>query len=173
MTATLAVDEDTRFMQLALAQARAAALAGEVPVGAVVVRAGQVIASGQNSPLASVDPTAHAEINALRAAAQSLGNYRLDDCTLYVTLEPCVMCSGAFMHARLKRVVFGAPEPKTGAVSSVLQLLDHPQLNHHTQWQGGVLAQEAVLLLQDFFQERRQAAKRNKALSLPASDDAS
>ena len=162
MTSTPAVDDDTHFMQLALAQAQAAALAGEVPVGAVVVRAGQVIATGQNNPLASHDPTAHAEINALRAAAQLLGNYRLDDCTLYVTLEPCVMCSGAFMHARLKRVVFGAPEPKTGAVTSVLQLLDHPQLNHHTQWQGGVLAQEAIGLLQDFFQARRQAAKRHK-----------
>ncbi|MFY8179574.1 MAG: nucleoside deaminase, partial [Limnohabitans sp.] len=110
--------EDIGFMQLALRQAQVAADAGEVPVGAVVVRAGQVIASGHNAPLASLDPTAHAEVNAIRAAAQALGNYRLDDCTLYVTLEPCAMCSGAALHARFKRVVFGASESKTGAAGS-------------------------------------------------------
>ena len=114
--------EDEGFMQLALRQAQAAADAGEVPIGAVVVRAGQVIATGHNAPVAQIDPTAHAEVNAMRAAAQVLGNYRLDDCTLYVTLEPCAMCSGAALHARFKRVVFGASEPKTGAAGSVLDL---------------------------------------------------
>lgn len=161
--------DDVQFMQLALAQAQEAALAGEVPVGAVVVRAGQVLALGRNSPLASQDPTAHAEINALRAAAKVLGNYRLDDCTLYVTLEPCTMCSGALLNARLQRVVFGATEPKTGAVASVVQLLDNPQLNHQTQWQGGVLAQECAGVLQHFFEQRRHAQQLNKT---PLREDA-
>ena len=157
MSNTIAVPDDLHFMQLALKQAQEAAVAGEVPVGAVVVRAGQVLAEGRNSPLGSLDPTAHAEINALRAAAKALGTYRLDDCTLYVTLEPCAMCSGALLHARLKRVVFGATEPKTGAVTSVVQLLDNPQLNHQTEWQGGVLAHECASVLQDFFEQRRQS----------------
>ena len=116
-------EEDAHWMRLALAQARAGAQAGEVPVGAVVVRQGQVIGQGANAPLACCDPTAHAEVQALRAAAQQLGNYRLEGCTLYVTLEPCVMCAGAMLHARLARVVFGAPEPKTGAAGSVLMCL--------------------------------------------------
>ena len=161
--------EDLHFMQLALEQAHAAAQAGEVPVGAVIVRAGQVIAEGQNSPVTSSDPTAHAEVNAMRAAAKALGNYRLDDCTLYVTLEPCAMCSGALLHARFKRVVFGATEPKTGAVTSVVQLLDNPQLNHQTQWQGGVLANECASVLQDFFEQRRQSQQQNKT---PLREDA-
>mgnify|MGYP000729903520 CR=1 FL=1 len=121
------------FMQLALTEARAAMAAGEVPVGAIVVRGGQVIATGRNAPIDAHDPTAHAEINALRAAAAALGNYRLDDCELYVTLEPCAMCAGAMLHARLKRVVFGAPDPKTGASGSVLNLFANAQLNHQTQ----------------------------------------
>jgi tRNA(adenine34) deaminase len=154
--------EDLHFMQLALKQAQAAAQAGEVPVGAVVVREGQVMAEGQNSPVTSGDPTAHAEVNAMRAAAKALGNYRLDDCTLYVTLEPCAMCSGALLHARFKRVVFGATEPKTGALTSVVQLLDNPQLNHQTQWQGGVLANECASVLQGFFEQRRQSQLQNK-----------
>lgn len=166
---TNASPDDLHFMQLALRQAHEAALAGEVPVGAIVVRAGQVIASGRNSPLASIDPTAHAEINALRAAAKSVDNYRLDDCTLYVTLEPCTMCSGALLNARLKRVVFGATEPKTGAVSSVVRLFDNPQLNHQTQWQGGVLAQECANVLQVFFEQRRHAHQQKKT---PLRDDA-
>jgi tRNA(adenine34) deaminase len=161
--------EDLHFMQLALKQAHAAAQAGEVPVGAVVVRAGQVIAEGQNSPVTSSDPTAHAEVNAMRAAAKALGNYRLDDCTLYVTLEPCAMCSGALLHARFKRVVFGATEPKTGAVTSVVQLLDNPQLNHQTQWHGGVFANECASVLQDFFEQRRQSQQQNKT---PLREDA-
>ena len=161
--------EDMGFMQLALRQAQAAADAGEVPVGAVVVRAGQVIASGHNAPLASHDPTAHAEVNAMRAAAQVLGNYRLDDCTLYVTLEPCAMCSGAALHARFKRVVFGATEPKTGAAGSVLNLFAHEQINHQTQVTGGVLASECAQVLQSFFEQRRTQQQLSK---VPLREDA-
>jgi tRNA(adenine34) deaminase len=120
-------------MGLALEQARQAAAAGEVPVGAVVVKDGQVIATGRNAPIASHDPTAHAEVVALREAARVLGNYRLEGCTLYVTLEPCAMCSGAMLHARVDRVVFGAADPRTGVAGSVLNLFDHTQLNHQTQ----------------------------------------
>ena len=126
-------------MQLALAQARLAALAGEVPVGAVVVYKGEVIATGRNAPVEGRDPTAHAEIMALRAAASAMGNYRLPGCTLYVTLEPCAMCSGAMLHARLERVVFGAPDAKTGAAGSVINIFEQPQLNHQTALLGGVL----------------------------------
>jgi tRNA(adenine34) deaminase len=161
--------EDIGFMQLALRQAQAAAEAGEVPVGAVVVRAGQVIASGHNAPLASHDPTAHAEVNAMRAAAKALGNYRLDDCTLYVTLEPCAMCSGAALHARFKRVVFGATEPKTGAAGSVLNLFAHENINHQTQVTGGVLAEDCAQLLQRFFAKRRAQQQLSK---VPLRDDA-
>lgn len=146
---------DEHFMRLALEEARAASADGEVPVGAVVVKDGRVIASGRNGPIAGFDPTAHAEIVALRAAAQALGNYRLDGCSLYVTLEPCAMCSGAMLHARLTRVVFGAPDPKTGAAGSVLNLFAHAQLNHQTAVQGDVLAGEAAELLRGFFKERR------------------
>ena len=161
--------EDIGFMRLALRQAQAAADAGEVPVGAVVVRAGQVIAKGRNAPLASLDPTAHAEVNAMRAAAQAMGNYRLDDCTLYVTLEPCAMCSGAALHARFKRVVFGATEPKTGAAGSVLNLFEHKQLNHQTQVLGGVLADECAQVLQGFFEQRRAQQQLSK---VPLREDA-
>ncbi len=161
--------EDIGFMQMALRQAQAAADAGEVPVGAVVVRAGQVIAAGHNAPLSSHDPTAHAEVNAMRAAAQALGNYRLDDCTLYVTLEPCAMCSGAALHARFKRVVFGATEPKTGAAGSVLNVFAHPQINHHTQVTGGVLADDCAQVMQRFFEQRRDQQQRSK---VPLRDDA-
>lgn len=142
-------------MGLALEQARQAAAAGEVPVGAVVVRDGQLIASGRNAPIAGHDPTAHAEVLALREAARVLGNYRLDGCTLYVTLEPCAMCSGALLHARLARVVFGAPDPRTGAAGSVLDLFANTQLNHQTQVSSGVLAQACGQLLRDFFKPRR------------------
>ena len=154
--------EDAHFMQLALEQAKAGALAGEVPVGAVVVKNGEVIASAHNAPLGLKDPTAHAEINALRLAAQALDNYRLEGCTLYVTLEPCAMCSGAAMHARLSRVVYGATEPKTGVAGSVLNLFDNAQLNHHTQVTGGVLATECVQELQAFFEMRRLQNKASK-----------
>jgi len=150
---------DDDFMQLALAQAREAAARGEVPVGAVVVKDGRVVASGHNQPIGGHDPTAHAEIAALRAAAESLGNYRLEGCTLYVTLEPCAMCSGAMLHARLARVVYGAADPKTGAAGSVLDLFAHPRLNHQTQLRAGVLAHECGAMLQQFFQRRRQQAR--------------
>lgn len=169
MSPQAAANDDVHFMKLALAQARTAATAGEVPVGAIVVRAGQVIATGQNTVLTHTDPTAHAEINALRAAAKVVGNYRLEDCTLYVTLEPCTMCSGALLNARIRRVVFGAHEPKTGAVSSVVSLFSHPQLNHQTQWQAGVLAHECAAVMQDFFAQRRQLQQQNKT---PLRDDA-
>ena len=160
---------EQRFMQAALALARESAAAGEVPVGAVIVHQGKIIASGRNQPLASHDPTAHAEIVALRAAAQALGNYRMDDCDLYVTLEPCAMCSGAMLHARLRRVVFGAPEPKTGAAGSVLNLFGDARLNHQTEVLGGVLSDECGALLSSFFRDRREAQKRD---SHPLRDDA-
>lgn len=154
---------DLDFMRLALAQATAAAQAGEVPVGAVIVQDGKVIATGRNAPIAEHDPTAHAEIIAVRAAAKLLGNYRLPDCSLYVTLEPCAMCSGAMLHARLKRVVFGASDAKTGAAGSVINLFDQRQLNHQTTLQGGVMADESAALLKSFFSQRR-GAKRSYPL---------
>lgn len=163
---------DEIFMQLALAEARLAAAAGEVPVGAVVVRHGEVIATGRNAPVDGHDPTAHAEIVALRAAAQALGNYRLDDCELFVTLEPCAMCSGAMLHARLKRMVFGAADPKTGAAGSVLNLFGEPRLNHQTALHGGVLAQECGDLLQAFFRRRRADKREESRLAHPLRDDA-
>jgi len=163
---------DEIFMQQALAQACQAAAAGEVPVGAVVVRRGEVIATGRNAPVDGHDPTAHAEIVALRAAAQALGNYRLDDCELFVTLEPCAMCSGAMLHARLRRVVFGAADPKTGAAGSVVNLFDQPQLNHQTRLQGGVLAGECGGLLQAFFRQRRTDKREEARLAHPLRDDA-
>ena len=161
--------DDTHWMGLALEQAREAARRGEVPVGAVVVKNGQCIASGRNSPIASHDPTAHAEVVALREAARLLGNYRLDGCTLYVTLEPCAMCSGAMLHARLSRVVFGAADPKTGTAGSVLDVFGQPELNHQTQVTGGVLQQACGQLLQSFFAERRQAQGR---VRMPLREDA-
>lgn len=160
---------DVQAMQLALAQASAAAAAGEVPVGAVVLKNGVLIASGRNAPIEAHDPTAHAEIVALRAAALVLGNYRLEDCELFVTLEPCAMCVGAMLHARLKRVVFGASDPKTGAAGSVVNLFSHAQLNHQTQAQGGVLADKGAALLQAFFKQKRTQTRLN---SSPVRDDA-
>lgn len=147
-------------MQMALSQARNAWALGEVPVGALVVRDGEVIATGFNQPIGTHDPTAHAEIMALRAAATLLGNYRLPGCELFVTLEPCVMCAGAMMHARLERVVFGAADPKTGACGSVVNVFEQERLNHHTAVVGGVLAQECGGLLREFFAERRRHAMR-------------
>lgn len=150
---------DEAFMRMALHAAADAQRAGEVPVGAVLVKDGDVIAIGHNRPITGHDPTAHAEIAALRAAAQKLGNYRLPGCTLYVTLEPCAMCAGAMMHARLARVVYGASDPKTGACGSVLNLFAEPRLNHHTKVQGGVLAEECGTMLSAFFAERRQQTR--------------
>jgi tRNA(adenine34) deaminase len=154
---------DEYAMRIALDQAHNAWLAGEVPVGAVVMRAGQVIATGYNRPITTHDPTAHAEIVALRHAATLLGNYRLPECELFVTLEPCAMCAMAMLHARIKRVVFAASDPKTGVAGSVLNLFEQPQLNHHTCVQGGVLAEPSAQLLREFFAQRREAARERRA----------
>ena len=150
---------DTEFMSEALTLAVAAEKAGEVPVGAVVVEGGRIIGRGFNAPISSHDPSAHAEIQALRAAGLALGNYRLCGCTLYVTLEPCAMCAGAIQHARIARVVFGAADPKTGACGSVVNLFAEALLNHHTQIEGGLLAQQCGELLTNFFRDRRAAGQ--------------
>lgn len=154
---------DELAMRIALDQARNAWLVGEVPVGAVIMRNGQVIATGYNRPITEHDPTAHAEIVALRHAATLLGNYRLPECELYVTLEPCAMCAMALMHARFKRVVFGASDPKTGAAGSVVNLFGEPKLNHHTDIEGGVLAHDCGQVLRDFFAERRELYRQRRA----------
>lgn len=148
-------ETDRRWMRLALSLAEQAAAEGEVPVGAVLVAGDVELGRGWNRPIASCDPTAHAEIGALRAAAQRLGNYRLVDTTLYVTLEPCAMCTGALIHARVRRLVFGAREPRAGAVVSRLRLPEQDWLNHRLQCQGDVLAAESAALLQNFFRTRR------------------
>lgn len=151
---------ESHFMHEALALAMEAGALGEVPVGAVVVKDGQIVGRGFNRPISSHDPCAHAEIIALREAAQRIGNYRLVDCELYVTLEPCPMCVGAIFHARVRRLVFGARDPKTGACGSVVDLFAQPRLNHHAQVEGGVLAEESAALLSSFF-----AARRSQTLS--------
>jgi tRNA(adenine34) deaminase len=160
---------DEHAMRLALDQAHNALLVGEVPVGAVIVRDApggrQVVATGYNRPVTQHDPTAHAEIVALRHAAQLLGNYRLPECEVYVTLEPCAMCAMALLHARVKRVVYGARDPKTGADGSVLAVFGDRRLNHHTRVAGGVLAAASAELLQHFFGERREMARMRRAAS--------
>jgi tRNA(adenine34) deaminase len=156
-------------MQAALAQSDLAAAAGEVPVGAVVVQGERIIGVGHNATVGHADPTAHAEIMALRAAAQHVGNYRLEDCELFVTLEPCTMCAGAITHARPRRLIFGAPEPKTGAVGSVLNVLAEPRLSHHTQVTSGVLQEECAQRLKDFFTTRRAETKEHR---MPLREDA-
>lgn len=153
---------DSVFMRLALDQAHNALLVGEVPVGAVIVRDGVVIATGYNHPIGTHDPTAHAEIRALRAAADLAGNYRLPGCEMFVTLEPCAMCAGAMLHARLKRVVYAAPDPKTGACGSVIDVFGEPRLNHQTEVMGGVLADESSSLLRSFFADRRVRRERGE-----------
>jgi tRNA(adenine34) deaminase len=151
-----ALSLDQRLMLLAMEQARAAEEAGEVPVGAVILSPeGEVVARGENRVLRDSDPTAHAEMVALRAAGRVLGNYRLPGCTLYSTLEPCSMCSGAILHARLARLVFAASDPKAGACGSVLEVMNHPRLNHQVELVGGVLAQECGQMLTEFFRARR------------------
>jgi tRNA(adenine34) deaminase len=162
---------DEHAMRIALDQARNAWLVGEVPVGAVIMRAGQVIATGYNRPITEHDPTAHAEIVALRHAATLLANYRLPECELYVTLEPCAMCAMALMHARFKRVVFGARDPKTGAAGSVIDLFGEAKLNHHTQIVGGVLADECGGVLREFFAERRELYRQRRAGAQPPSPE--
>lgn len=160
---------DEYAMRLALDQAHNAWLVGEVPVGAVILREGRVIATGYNRPITTHDPTAHAEIVALRHAATLLENYRLPECDLFVTLEPCAMCAMALMHARFRRVVFGAADPKTGAAGSVLNLFAEPRLNHHTVVQGGVLADACGGLLRQFFAERRAQQREERAQAAQAS----
>lgn len=159
-------------MQAAVAQARVAAAAGEVPVGAVVVRDGIIIADGCNQPVRQHDPTAHAEIVALRKAAQRMGNYRLTDCELFVTLEPCVMCAGAVLHARLKRVVYGVADPKTGAAGSVVDVFTNKSLNHQTQVAAGILQAQCTALLHDFFANQRRLHAAQKRASGALREDA-
>lgn len=165
VTESEARPDDEMYMRMAIDQAHNAWAMGEVPVGAVLVKDGQVIATGFNQPIANHDPTAHAEVQAMRAAAELLGNYRLSHTTLYVTLEPCAMCSGAMQHARIARVVYGALDPKTGAAGSVVDLFAEPKLNHHASVRGGVLAAECGGLLTRFFAERRELRAQG---SLPA-----
>ena len=147
--------DDELWMEEALRAARRALEAGEVPVGAVVVCQGSIVGRGWNRNIADSDPSAHAEIVALRDAGTALGNHRLADCALFVTIEPCAMCAGAMVHARIKRVIYGALDPKAGAVESVMQVLNHPRLNHRMEVSGGVLAGRCAELLQDFFRNRR------------------
>ncbi|WP_050452413.1 tRNA adenosine(34) deaminase TadA [Candidatus Burkholderia verschuerenii] len=160
--ADTASERDRRFMAIAQATAEDARRAGEVPVGAVIVRGDDVIATGFNHPIRGHDPSAHAEMVALRAAAQALQNYRLPGCELYVTLEPCLMCAGAIMHARIARVVFGASDSKTGACGSVVDMFANERLNHHASVTGGVLADECGRALQNFFAERRRLAREER-----------
>jgi len=152
---------DHEYMQIALELAQEAANAGEVPVGALVVKDGEIVGRGFNAPITTHDPSAHAEIRALRDAGARLGNYRLVGCTLYVTLEPCAMCSGAIQHARIARLVYGASDPKTGACGSVVDLMAEARLNHHTEVSSGILATECGQALSDFFAARRGKSPRS------------
>jgi tRNA(adenine34) deaminase len=147
--------DDLDFMRAAIAEAEAAERDGEVPVGAVIVHDGEIIARGNNRVLRDSDPTAHAEIIAMRAAGKLLGNYRLEGCSLYATLEPCAMCAGAILHARIARLVYAANDPKAGACGSVLGVMNHPQLNHKVEVASGLLAEECGVMLSDFFRARR------------------
>jgi tRNA(adenine34) deaminase len=155
MTDRVEEGRDAAFMRVALERARAAAASGEVPIGAVLVRGEQIIATGSNAPIATHDPTAHAELVALRAGGRSLGSYRLTDTTLYVTLEPCVMCAAAIVHARVRRLVFGAWDPRLGAAGSIADVFALPQLNHRVDVFGGVLMEECARQLQEFFDKLR------------------
>ncbi len=155
MTAPVSVADDVAFMRAALAQAELAAAADEVPIGAVVVRDGLIVGAGYNCPITSGDPTAHAEVMALRDAARTVGNYRLTGVRLYVTIEPCLMCVGALVHARVGTLIYGTPEPKAGAVVSAMCALNHPTLNHRVEVVSGILEEECRALLQRFFHARR------------------
>ncbi|MGC8549338.1 MAG: tRNA adenosine(34) deaminase TadA [Acidobacteriaceae bacterium] len=159
LTDTELATQDLAWMRAAIEEARAAGSAGEVPVGAVVVANGTVVGRGQNRVLRDMDPTAHAEMVALRAAAAAVGNYRLLACELYVTLEPCAMCAGAMVHARLKRLVYGAADQKAGAAGSVLEVVDHPKLNHQMEVTAGLLAEECGQMLREFFRAKRAQAQ--------------
>lgn len=161
---------DPDWMRLALAQADLAAQAGEVPVGAVIVKRGELVGVGHNAPIGNHDPSAHAEISAIRSAGIYLGNYRLTECEIYVTLEPCAMCAGAIQHARIQRLVFGASDAKTGACGSVVDLFGEPKLNHHTQVVSGVMAPESARLLADFFAARRLQKSRIYKANLDEND---
>lgn len=163
---------DLDYMRLALDLARQGEALGEVPVGAIVVKDGEIVGRGFNAPISQHDPSAHAEMQALRNAAQHLGNYRLVGCELFVTLEPCVMCVGAMFHARIARVVYGARDPKTGAAGSVLNLFTTTHLNHHARIEGGVLADECGAVLSDFFARRRAAQRSISNNALPAKETA-
>jgi len=149
------IQPDELWMEEALREAQRAQAAGEVPVGAVVVSEGRIIGRGSNRPISTNDPAGHAEIVALREAAQALGNYRLEQCELFVTIEPCAMCAGAIIHARIKRLIFGADDPKAGAVYSVLSVVNHERLNHKMEVKSGVLASRSMDLLQSFFRTKR------------------
>ncbi len=157
------MENDEYWMQRAIALAEQADTFNEVPVGAVIVRDGALLGEGFNQPISSCDPSAHAEILALRQAALAADNYRLPGATLYVTIEPCAMCAGAIIHSRIERVVFAATEPKAGAVCSHIQLFDQAQMNHRVQWQGGILADEATTVMQAFFNRRRAEKKQLRA----------
>lgn len=157
-TVNMPSGDDAAWMELALQQAALAAAAGEVPVGALVIKDGEVLGRGHNRNLLDDDPTAHAEIVALRQAAARLGNHRLTGCTMVATIEPCAMCAGALIHARIARLVYGASDPKAGAAGSVLQIINHPGLNHRMEVTAGVLAEKCSAVLQDFFRQKRQQA---------------
>jgi tRNA(adenine34) deaminase len=150
------VDEDLKFMKLALELAKKAELKNEVPVGALVVRDGKIIGRGMNTTISDYDPTSHAEINAIREAAKAIKNYRLKDCTIYVTLEPCAMCVGAIQHARIDKIIYGAPDPKTGACGSMIDLISIKEINHHAEALGGILEKECGQILKDFFLSKRK-----------------
>jgi tRNA(adenine34) deaminase len=149
-------DEDLKFMKLALELAKKAELKNEVPVGALVVRDGKIIGRGMNTSISDYDPTSHAEINAIREAAKAIKNYRLKDCSIYVTLEPCAMCVGAIQHARIEKIIYGAPDPKTGACGSMIDLISVKEINHHAEALGGILEKECGQILKDFFFSKRK-----------------
>lgn len=150
------IDEDLKFMKLALELAKKAELKNEVPVGALVVRDGKIIGRGMNTSISDYDPTSHAEINAIREAAKAIKNYRLKDCSIYVTLEPCAMCVGAIQHARIEKIIYGAPDPKTGACGSMIDLISVKEINHHAEALGGILEKECGQILKDFFLSKRK-----------------